>query len=120
MPDNTRRARDEAFWRTFADRYDVQPGPVNLENGYFGRMSRTVIEEYQRNIELINTSNSVYVRQRFEPQLLRPPARPEQRAEVGAVALDRAAVRLEIGRLIRIAHAGHLTGASCGGNGRLT
>jgi ATP-dependent DNA ligase len=39
---------------------------VNLENGYFGRMSRTVIEEYQRNIELINTSNSVYVRQRFE------------------------------------------------------
>ncbi|MBC3776222.1 aminotransferase class V-fold PLP-dependent enzyme [Pseudomonas sp. SWRI99] len=68
MPDNTRRARDEAFWMTFADRYDVQPGPVNLENGYFGRMSRTVIEEYHRNIELINTSNSVYVRQRFEQQ----------------------------------------------------
>jgi selenocysteine lyase/cysteine desulfurase len=67
MPDNTRRARDEAFWRTFADRYEVQPGPINLENGYFGRMSRTVIEEYQRNIELINSSNSVHVRQRFEP-----------------------------------------------------
>lgn len=66
MPDNTRRARDEAFWRTFADRYDVEPGPLNLENGYFGRMSRTVVEEYQRNIELINRSNSVYVRQRFE------------------------------------------------------
>ena len=66
MPDNTHRARDESFWRTFADRYDVQPGPINLENGYFGRMSRTVVEEYQRNIELINRSNSVYVRQRFE------------------------------------------------------
>lgn len=66
MPDNTRRARDEAFWRTFADRYDGQHGPINLENGYFGRMSRTVVEEYQRNIELINRSNSVYVRQRFE------------------------------------------------------
>jgi selenocysteine lyase/cysteine desulfurase len=66
MPDNTRRARDEAFWQTFADRYDVEPGPLNLENGYFGRMSRTVIEEYQRNIELINRGNSVYVRQRFE------------------------------------------------------
>jgi selenocysteine lyase/cysteine desulfurase len=66
MPDNTRRARDEDFWQTFADRYDVQPGPINLENGYFGRMSRTVIEEYQRNIELINRSNSVYVRQGFE------------------------------------------------------
>jgi len=66
MPDNTRRARDEMFWQTFADRYEVEPGPINLENGYFGRMSRTVIEEYQRNIELINRSNSTYVRQRFE------------------------------------------------------
>ena len=66
MPDNTCRARDEAFWQTFADRYDVEPGPINLENGYFGRMSRTVVEEYQRNIEFINRSNSVYVRQRFE------------------------------------------------------
>jgi len=66
MPDNTRRARDEAFWQTFADRYSVEPGPINLENGYFGRMSRTVVEEYQRNIELINRSNSVHVRQRFE------------------------------------------------------
>lgn len=66
MPDNTLRARDEAFWQTFADRYDAQPGPINLENGYFGRMSRTVIEEYQRHIEQINSSNSVHVRQRFE------------------------------------------------------
>jgi len=66
MPDNTRRARDEMFWRTFADRYAIEPGPINLENGYFGRMSRTVVEEYQRNIELINRSNSVHVRQRFE------------------------------------------------------
>ncbi|HEX4550087.1 aminotransferase class V-fold PLP-dependent enzyme [Pseudomonas sp.] len=66
MPDNTRRARDEAFWQTFADRYEAQTGPLNLENGYFGRMSRTVVEDYQRNIEMVNTSNSVYVRQRFE------------------------------------------------------
>ncbi|RON06473.1 class V aminotransferase [Pseudomonas brassicacearum] len=94
MPENTRRALDEAFWQTFADRYEVQPGPINLENGYFGRMSRTVIEEYQRNIELINRSNSVHVRQRFEKlesveirgqlaELLRVPAE--------AVALTRSA-----------------------------
>lgn len=66
MPEHTLRARDESFWQTFADRYAVEPGPVNLENGYFGRMSRTVVEEYQRNIEFINRSNSVYARQRFE------------------------------------------------------
>lgn len=66
MPDNTHRAHDEAFWQTFADRYEVIPEPINLENGYFGRMSRTVIEEYQRHIDFINRSNSVHVRQRFE------------------------------------------------------
>jgi len=66
MPDNTLRARDETFWQTFADRYAVEPGPINLENGYFGRMSRTVVEEYHRHIEFINRSNSVHVRQRFE------------------------------------------------------
>lgn len=67
MPENTLRAHDEAFWQTFVDRYDVEPdGPLNLENGYFGRMSRTVVEEYQRNIEFVNRGNSVYVRQHFD------------------------------------------------------
>jgi selenocysteine lyase/cysteine desulfurase len=67
MPENTLRAHDEAFWQTFVDRYDVEPdGPLNLENGYFGRMSRTVVEEYQRNIEFVNRGNSVYVRQYFD------------------------------------------------------
>jgi selenocysteine lyase/cysteine desulfurase len=66
MPENTHRARDEDFWLTFADRFDIEPGPINLENGYFGRMSRTVVDEYQRNIAFINRSNSVYVRQQFD------------------------------------------------------
>lgn len=67
MPENTLRAHDEAFWKTFVGRYDVDPnGPLNLENGYFGRMSRTVVEEYQRNIEFVNRGNSVYVRQHFD------------------------------------------------------
>ncbi|MGN7936466.1 aminotransferase class V-fold PLP-dependent enzyme [Pseudomonas sp. 22447] len=69
MPENTLRAHDEAFWQTFVGRYDVDPnGPLNLENGYFGRMSRTVVEEYQRNIEFINRSNSLYVRQYFDQE----------------------------------------------------
>lgn len=67
MPENTLRAHDEAFWETFVGRYDVDPnGPLNLENGYFGRMSRIVVEEYQRNIEFVNRGNSVYVRQHFD------------------------------------------------------
>ncbi|WP_434562678.1 aminotransferase class V-fold PLP-dependent enzyme [Pseudomonas sp. R1-6] len=67
MPENTLRAHDEAFWETFVGRYDVDGnGPLNLENGYFGRMSRTVVAEYQRNIDWVNRGNSVYVRQQFD------------------------------------------------------
>lgn len=66
MPWNEEHARDEHFWQTVAERYDVEPGPINLENGYFGRMTRSVVETYKGHIEFINRSNSVYVRQRFE------------------------------------------------------
>ncbi len=60
------QARDEAFWADIAGRYDVEPGPINLEYGYFGRMSREVLEDYRRNIDYVNRSNSVYVRRRFD------------------------------------------------------
>ncbi|KPA93131.1 selenocysteine lyase [Pseudomonas asplenii] len=66
MPRNQDNARDEHFWQAVARRYDVEPGPINLENGYFGRMTRRVVEEYQRNIDFINRSNSVHVRQHFD------------------------------------------------------
>ncbi|MFC6338472.1 aminotransferase class V-fold PLP-dependent enzyme [Pseudomonas sp. CCM 7891] len=57
---------DENYWHTIAQRYDLEPGPINLENGYFGRMSRAVLEQYQEHVAFINRSNSVYARQRFE------------------------------------------------------
>lgn len=60
------QARDEQFWQGIAARYDVEPGPVNLENGYFGRMTREVMDDYRRNIEYVNRSNSVYVRRQFD------------------------------------------------------
>ncbi|SDS77798.1 Selenocysteine lyase/Cysteine desulfurase [Pseudomonas asplenii] len=66
MPGNEDNARNEHFWQAVAQRYDVEPGPINLENGYFGRMSRRVIEHYQHNIDFINRSNSVHVRQHFD------------------------------------------------------
>jgi len=58
--------RDEQHWHAIAQRYDLEPGPINLENGYFGRMSRAVLQQYQDNVAFINRSNSIHVRQRFE------------------------------------------------------
>lgn len=66
MPPIAELARDEDYWQVITGRYDIEPGPINLENGYFGRMTRTVVEEYQRHIDFVNRSNSVHVRQHFE------------------------------------------------------
>ncbi|WP_395610843.1 aminotransferase class V-fold PLP-dependent enzyme [Pseudomonas sp. B22129] len=61
-----RNADNERHWQTIAQRYELEPGPINLENGYFGRMSRVVRAHYLEHVAFINRSNSLYVRQRFE------------------------------------------------------
>ncbi|MDQ0742015.1 aminotransferase class V-fold PLP-dependent enzyme [Pseudomonas sp. W4I3] len=61
-----RNADNELHWQAIAQRYELEPGPINLENGYFGRMSRAVQAQYLEHVAFINRSNSVYVRQRFE------------------------------------------------------
>ena len=66
MPRIEDNARDENFWHTIAERYDLAPGPINLENGYFGRMTRDVAQNYQRNIDFINRHNAQPVRQHFD------------------------------------------------------
>ncbi len=59
-------ANKERHWHAIAQRYDLEPGPINLENGYFGRMSRAVQAQYLDHVAFINRSNSLHVRQRFE------------------------------------------------------
>jgi selenocysteine lyase/cysteine desulfurase len=59
-------ARDEAFWSDIAARYERDDGPINLDNGYFGRMSHNVVNAYEQAIRLINRSNAVHVRQEFD------------------------------------------------------
>ena len=61
-----RNADNEHHWHTIAQRYELEPGPINLENGYFGRMSREVQGQYLEHVAFINRSNSLHVRQRFE------------------------------------------------------
>ncbi|SFI45359.1 MULTISPECIES: aminotransferase class V-fold PLP-dependent enzyme [unclassified Pseudomonas] len=61
-----RNADNEQHWQVVSERYALEPGPINLENGYFGRMSRTVQSHYLDQVALINRSNSLHVRQRFE------------------------------------------------------
>lgn len=61
-----RNADNERHWQAIAQRYALEPGPINLENGYFGRMSREVQAQYLEHVAFINRSNALHVRQRFE------------------------------------------------------
>ncbi|WP_339540164.1 aminotransferase class V-fold PLP-dependent enzyme [Pseudomonas sp. RA_5y_Pfl1_P24] len=61
-----RNADNELHWLAIAQRYALEPGPINLENGYFGHMSQAVQTQYLEHVAFINRSNSLYVRQTFE------------------------------------------------------
>lgn len=59
-------AHDEAFWQSVAQTYDVAPGPLNFDYGYFGRMTRSVLRTYEQHLIYVNSNNAVYVRQQFD------------------------------------------------------
>ncbi len=59
---------DEAFWGKVAAQYQIAPGIVNLENGYYGIMTQSVMAEYQRNIEKLNLNNSHYLRTFYDAE----------------------------------------------------
>jgi isopenicillin-N epimerase len=57
---------DEAYWRTVAEHYEVSPDFINLENAYYGIMSKPVSDEFKRNIDILNRDNSRLLRQDFD------------------------------------------------------
>ncbi len=63
---NGNNASDEAFWAQIARDFDVYPDVNNLENGYWGRMSRPVLEQYLEHTRMVNTQNSYYARRAYK------------------------------------------------------
>lgn len=55
-------ATDESYWREIKDQYDVTPDITNLENGYWGIMSRPVLENYLKNTVWVNQQNTYFAR----------------------------------------------------------
>jgi selenocysteine lyase/cysteine desulfurase len=60
---------DENFWSSVAAQYQVSPDITNLENGYYGIVTKSVMADYQRNIELLNLNNSYYLRTTFDADM---------------------------------------------------
>ena len=60
---------DEKFWGNVAAQYQVSPDIVNLENGYYGIMTKSVLAEYRLNIEKLNLNNSLYLRTSYDDDM---------------------------------------------------
>jgi isopenicillin-N epimerase len=58
-------ARDEAYWRRVASRFQIAKRPVNLEAGYFGVMAMPVLQAYRRHIDRVNQEGSRFARREF-------------------------------------------------------
>jgi selenocysteine lyase/cysteine desulfurase len=59
-------AEDEDYWRTVAEHYEVSRDFINLENAYYGIMSKPVSDEFKRNIDKLNLDNSHFLRREFD------------------------------------------------------
>jgi isopenicillin-N epimerase len=53
---------DENYWSNIAAEYEISPNITNLENGFYGIMTKSVKAEYHRNIDTLNLNNSYYMR----------------------------------------------------------
>ena len=58
-------ARDESFWAKVALFYDKAQGVVNLEHGYWGKMSRPVQNVFVEATRMVNTQLSFYARKNY-------------------------------------------------------
>ncbi|WP_335591076.1 aminotransferase class V-fold PLP-dependent enzyme [Hyphomonas oceanitis] len=61
---------DEAYWSRIAAHYDVTDEVTNLENAYWGLMSRPVLDAYIRNTEHVNRENSFYARRKYNADMV--------------------------------------------------
>ncbi len=58
-------AQNEPFWAKVALLYDKAEGIVNLEHGYWGKMSRPVQSTFIETTKMVNTQLSVYARKSY-------------------------------------------------------
>jgi selenocysteine lyase/cysteine desulfurase len=58
-------ATDESFWAEIATFYDKAQGVVNLEHGYWGKMSRPVQNAFVEATHMVNTQLSFYARKDY-------------------------------------------------------
>ena len=85
---------DEAYWRDIKSHYDVSGDFINLENAYYGIMTRAVSDDFKRHIDRLNRDNSYFLRREFDRQgieAIRAPLAQHLGVPTDEVALTRGA-----------------------------
>ena len=62
-------AQDEAFWAEITSEYDTPTDFLNLENGYWGFMSRPVLDRFKAHTERVNREGSQYARRSYKDDI---------------------------------------------------
>ncbi|WP_375443536.1 aminotransferase class V-fold PLP-dependent enzyme [uncultured Fibrella sp.] len=57
-------ARDEAFWATIRQAYQIKPDYINLENGYYCIQPEPVLNSFIQHVRDVNREGSYYMRTR--------------------------------------------------------
>lgn len=69
VPASPLAANDEALWQTVRDQYWLPEDIVQLENGNWGVMAKTVLEAYQRHTFKVNRDASYFTRRQLWGEL---------------------------------------------------
>lgn len=62
-------AKDEKFWQKVSSFYDPTSDIINLEQGYWGKMSNPVQQAYLNATRMVNQQNSFYARKKYSADL---------------------------------------------------
>lgn len=66
LADASQHAPDNArYWRSIAAQYDVTKEVVQLENGNWGMMARSVFDAYEQHLRMVNSRTSYYSRREY-------------------------------------------------------
>lgn len=78
-------ARDEGHWARVATLFDAPPpGVIQLENGYFGAMTRSTRAAYEAKVLRVNRETSIYARDAFDADMQAVRARCAKLLQVDA------------------------------------
>lgn len=87
--DASKNARDEHYWNQIANLFKLSPDFINLENGFYGVLSKPVLADYQQHIARLNETSSYFLRQQYAQEAAKIRA---QIAEVAGVDVSEIAL----------------------------